>query len=198
MKQTFFIILVLAFQTVFAQSPPVGVLSQKWSERVEMSVLRNSDPFVAASSEATVGPGTSSSSQSISGVKTNKFFVYETVIKNESKQNIYGLSWDYVFYDAAGKVEKSRRSFILTRKIKPQKKEAVLGKTTNPPDLVLDVKDFEKGAPKYQERVEITCVIFEDNTLWKREGTDQKVCEELRDAISAREEKRRKHGLKYE
>jgi hypothetical protein len=198
MKRIFFIIFVLAFQTAFSQDPPVTVLSQKWSEQQDLRIVHANDPFSAANAEIPTGANTSSPRQSVSGINSNKYFEYKTVIRNESKQNIFGLSWDYVFYDPAGAVEKSRKKFVLARRIKPQKKETLLGKTTNPPDLVLNAKDFEKGNPKYQEKVEITCVVFEDRTTWKPAGTDEKVCEELKKAIKDREGRLRKHGLKYE
>lgn len=181
MIRIYLFIIVLAFQTTFSQNQPVTVLSNKWYEKVNMGILNESDPFSAANSEISLGANNSPNRQSVGGVRTDKYFVYEMVLKNESNQNIIGIAWDYVFLDSQGKVERTRKNFNYFRqKIKKNKKATLIGRTSNPPNLVLNAKDYENSETKPKEVIEINCIVFEDKTTWKRPGVDEKVCENLR------------------
>jgi hypothetical protein len=189
MKNFFFLIVVLAVHTIFAQNQPVTVLSQKWSQKVDMRIINENNPFNASNSDITFGTNTTINRENVGRVGTNKYFAYEAAIKNDSDKKIIGLAWDYVFYDNTGKVEKARKKFNFTQTIKKDKKETLVGTTNNPHDLVLNAKDYENKTIKPQEAVEVNCVIFEDQTTWKRTGIDEKICEDLRIKIKNREKR---------
>lgn len=194
MKALLFLFLVLVSQTAFSQNQPITVLNSKWYEKVDMRIIQGNEPFSAANSEIPTFPDSSNSRQTVGGVRTDKYFVYEMTFKNESNQNIIGIAWDYVFFDSEGKIEKTRKKFnFFNRKIKKNRKETLIGSTTNPPELVLNAKDYKNVESKLKELVEINCVVFEDKTTWKRDGVDEKVCEELRIQIKKREERLKKY-----
>jgi hypothetical protein len=181
MKKCLFIILVFAFQSAYSQNPPVTVLTYRWFELIEKQIIQADDPFSSRSGL----PGTPPPPQRVVGVKTDKYFVYEVVVKNESNQNILGITLDYVFLASDGKAEKARKKFsFFHRRIKKNKKQTLIQKTKNPHDLVLDAKDYENETPGLREVVEINCVVFEDRTTWKRPEVDEKVCEDLRIKIT--------------
>lgn len=189
MKGLLFLIIFLVFQTVFSQNEPVTVLKQKWYERVNMRLSNGNDPFSAANSGIDMGANNSTPRQTINNVSTNKSFVYETVIRNNSDKNIIGLAWDYVFFDSQGKVEKARKNFVYLQKIKKNKKETLFGNTSNPANIILDAKDYENPEAKPKEIAEIRCVVFEDKTSWKRSEVDEKVCMDLLKQIYKRKKR---------
>lgn len=180
MKILVIFLLLIGSQIVFAQDSPVSVLGQRWYEKTQISVSRENDQFGAAQSGISTDPRLVSTQQTISGAASEKFFIYEAVVKNVSNKKIIGVAWDYVFYESESGIEKSRKDFTYVKALKKNKIQNLIRKRTNPPQSILDVKDLEDEKKKILEKVEITCVVFEDRTTWKRPGIKEEVCENLR------------------
>lgn len=183
MKLAVVFLILLGLQTVFAQDSPVSVLGQRWYEKTQISVSRENDQFDAAQSGISTDSRLGSTQQTISGAKSEKFFIYEAVVKNVSNKRIIGLAWYYVFYESESGIEKFRKDFIYLKVIKKNKIKNLVRKRTNPPQPILDAKDLEDEKKKILEKVEITCVVFEDRTTWKRSHVKEEVCENLRSEI---------------
>jgi hypothetical protein len=180
MKKLIVIFVILISQTGLAQNPPVSVISQKWYEVVEYRISQDSSPYSASQSQLPSADNFPSSIRSTGGIKTNRHFVYETVIKNETDKKIIGLAWDFVIFTPDGKTEEERQQFVFISHLRKFKKVKLEGKTVTPPARVINAKNYEEKDLKPIQLTEVKCVVFEDKTTWKRDGTDEKVCEDLR------------------
>jgi hypothetical protein len=180
MKKLIVILSFLIFDSVLAQNRPVSVISQKWYEVVDYQFLHDSSPYSASQSQLPTPDNFPSNSKPTGGIKTNRHFVYETVIKNETDKKIIGLAWDFVIFTPDGKTEEERQQFVFISHLRKFKKVKLEGKTVTPPARVINAKNYEEKDLKPIQLTEVKCVVFEDKTTWKRDGTDEKVCEDLR------------------
>lgn len=168
-------------------------MSQKWNQKTEIKWVRETDNFILGSPDPTTSGVSKEKSEIYKPQSTKRYFEYEIVIKNDSNLKIIGIELDYVFLYGQGKMEKVPNNFILTETIKPNKKLTLKGRTFNPPNITINAKDYEDENTKPKEVVEINCIVFEDRTFWKREGFDEKVCEDLLNQIKKRGEKSKKN-----
>jgi len=108
-------------------------------------------------------------------------YAYSAEIKNDSPKAVKWLSWMYVLNDPDSKQELDRKEFSSFDKI------SVGGKKT-----VSATKRIPEGQPraaepkKKEERVEFTCVGYDDGTLWHAASVSESHCRDAEKRGKAR------------
>lgn len=122
-------------------------------------------------------------------------FVYRVEFKNETGKKIKGIVWDYIFSDSNNE-ELERHEFYYPFKIGKNKTAKVENTSFLPPTQSVKIEDLGKDRrSSYIERAEIKCVVFDDNTMWKKAETEEKTCEKMRNFLWQREQRLR--NLRY-
>ncbi len=96
-------------------------------------------------------------------------FTYQARIQNDSAKVVKTVFWEYQFKEKANAANVSRRQFICTAKVKPQKtKDLELFTLTGPSGVVSVGSLANKTAKDFDESALINRVEFEDGTNWQR------------------------------
>lgn len=108
------------------------------------------------------------------------YYDYQASFKNDGAKKIVGMSWEYIFYDLESDKELDRHRIFSFQTIDKGKSSAVKGASFAPPSKVVTYKSLEinKRSP-YTERVEVRCILYSDNTFWKREKVAPEECRML-------------------
>ncbi len=115
-------------------------------------------------------------------------FTYMMKVQNESGKTIQILFWEYLFKEVANPNNLTRRQFLCSTKINPDKGKDLQVFSLLGPSNVVNLKSLAKGsANQFQEGVVINRVEFADGTFWQRKGWD---VNELRLIPRARSETR--------
>lgn len=121
--------------------------------------------------------------------KSKKFFVYEAVLKNETERKIKGIAWHYVFSDLENKNIIERHKFTYLRKVGKGKKVTLQEKSQSPPTNLVSANELKKDVRSpFFESVEVKCIVFSDNEIWKSKDTPNSECEELFRLVKQRED----------
>jgi hypothetical protein len=100
-------------------------------------------------------------------------FTYSVKLQNGSRKIIQTVFWEYQFRETANPANVTRRQFLCSAKINPEKAKDLQAFSLAGPSNVVDVKSLGKGlANQYEEGVLINRVEFADGTFWQREGWD--------------------------
>src|SRR5882762_9408319 len=115
-------------------------------------------------------------------------FTYSMKLQNGSGKTIQILFWEYQFREIANPANLTRRQFLCSAKITPDKGKELQVFSLLGPSNVVDVKSLAKrSASQFEEGVVINRVEFADGTFWQRKGWD---VNELRLIPKARSETR--------
>ncbi len=115
-------------------------------------------------------------------------FTYSIKVQNGSRKIIQILFWEYQFREVANPANLTRRQFLCSAKITPDKGKELQVFSLLGPSNVVDVKSLAKrSASQFEEGVVINRVEFADGTFWQRKGWD---VNELRLIPKARSETR--------
>ena len=100
-------------------------------------------------------------------------FTYSMKVQNGSGKVVQILFWEYQFREAANPANVTRRQFLCSAKINPEKAKELQVFTLLGPSNVVSVKSLVKGsANQFEEGVLINRVEFADGTFWQRKGWD--------------------------
>ena len=86
-------------------------------------------------------------------------FQYKVVVRNDARQAVRAVEWEYRFLDSNGRVVSSHR-FSSAGRIKPGKARALTAFSVKPPTDSVSAA----GGPDLVEQVAIRAVTFEDGT----------------------------------
>lgn len=115
-------------------------------------------------------------------------FTYAVKVQNGSSKIIQILFWEYQFREVANPTNVTRRQFLCSAKINPDKAKELQVFSLLGPSNVVNVKSLAKAsANQFEEGVVINRVEFADGTFWQRKGWD---VNELRLIPKARSETR--------
>jgi hypothetical protein len=115
-------------------------------------------------------------------------FTYSIKLQNGSGKTIQILFWEYQFREVANPANVTRRQFLCSAKINPDKVKELQVFSLSGPSNVVNVKSLAKGsANQFEEGVLINRLEFADGTFWQRKGWD---VNELRLIPKARSETR--------
>lgn len=99
-------------------------------------------------------------------------YVFEVEIKNTGTQRIRGVSWEYVFMDAAGKRELGYRPFDSKVSVGPGRSVKLVGRVTKIVGDAAELKQAREAAErsrgKFPEHVGIRRIEYDDGSVWKR------------------------------
>lgn len=184
MKKVFFQLLIFAFavsiaaqeKSVNEEIPRITVSNIKWSHKEDWKVT-GADGY---------GTGNPMRPTTMTIQKRN-YFAYQTTFKNETDKNIRAFNWDYIFIDKESGKEVSRLEFSHFFRLKKNKRVPTNG-FAGPPTRLVDARDSDKNPVElYNISVEIKCVMYEDNTIWRRQGLAENACNELKESVEKRE-----------
>lgn len=100
-------------------------------------------------------------------------FTYSVKVQNGSRKLIQTIFWEYQFKEAAHPANVTRRQFLCSARISPEKGKDLQAFSLSGPSNVVDVKSLGKDSAKqFLEGVLINRVEFTDGTFWQREGWD--------------------------
>jgi hypothetical protein len=149
------------------------IIKSRWYRHV---VMMSAPPWSAAT--GSIG------AQSATFGGSRRGFMYEAKIKNESTREVKALHWDHVFIDPRTGRELRRFHFFNDRRSIGKGKTATLERMSgHPPSPSIDVGMLEKGAPKYQERIDIKCVLYKGDVFWQAASASNAECSPLRRKI---------------
>jgi hypothetical protein len=106
-------------------------------------------------------------------------YVYSVEVLNNGRKEIKALKWDYVFSDPVTHDELKRLSGFGDAAIRASQKKTLKINTLSSPTRVINGSAPSSASP-YEERVEIRCVLFADGSLWRKPGTKNDECDNLR------------------
>ena len=100
-------------------------------------------------------------------------FTYLIKVQNGSGKTTQIIFWEYLFREVANPANVTRRQFLCTARINPEKGKDLQAFSLLGPSNVIDVKSLSKAsANQFEEGVLINRVEFVDGTFWERPGWD--------------------------
>lgn len=186
---TFFVLSLITYGVASAQpgfkipeikqdfeTPKISVGELKWEKAIAPPVIptyemenRQDAERIWQSSRNPFPPG---------GLKI--YYDYQAFFKNDGVQKVVGMSWEYIFYDLESDKELDRHKIFSFQTIGKGKSAAVKGASFAPPSKVVTYKSLELNSRSpYTERVEVRCVLYSNNTFWKRENVAPQECRML-------------------
>jgi len=96
-------------------------------------------------------------------------FTYSAKVQNASGKLIQIIFWEYRFLEAANPTNLTRRQFLCSTRINPDKGKELQGFSLLGPSDVVDVKSLSKAsADQFLEGVVINRVEYSDGSFWQR------------------------------
>jgi hypothetical protein len=100
-------------------------------------------------------------------------FTYAVKVQNGSGKTIQIIFWEYQFREVARPANVTRRQFLCSTRLNPEKAKDLQVFSLLGPSNVIDVKSLSKAsANQFEEGVLINRVEFVDGTFWERPGWD--------------------------
>jgi hypothetical protein len=98
-------------------------------------------------------------------------FTYSVKVQNGSGKSIQTIFWEYQFKESAHPTNVTRRQFLCSARINPDKGKDLQVFSLSGPSNVVNVKSLSKApASQFLEGVLINRVEFTDGTFWQRQG----------------------------
>lgn len=98
-------------------------------------------------------------------------FTYSVKVQNGSRKLIQTIFWEYQFKEASLPTSVTRRQFLCSARISPEKGKDLQVFSLSGPSNVVNVKSLGNSpAKQFLEGVVINRVEFADGTFWQREG----------------------------
>ena len=150
--------------------PPLKIIEQGWFEE---DAVKSVKIMTNGIDETTAIP------------LIRKQFVYKATLLNETGKIIKGLVWAYIFLDQKNNSELKRHNFVNHSKLKINEQKTIKGVSDSRPSNIINIKSLEdKKKSQYAEKVEVECVIFDDNSTWEAKDEDKIICQKLFNKLS--------------
>ncbi len=165
-------------KSVNEEIPRIIFSNIKWSHKVDWKVT----------GAETYGTGDQMRPSTMTVQKRN-YFLYQVSVKNETGRIVKAFNYDLVFLKKNDGKEAGRLDFGYFVPLKKNKKISTQG-YGGPPNRLVDAKDAENSDPtvSYAVNTELKCVMYDDNTIWKRKELSENACNELIETVKKREE----------
>lgn len=159
------------------QSPPdLVILNLKWSKQLSQRAILDSSKPVFDSSAKEVDLNNSIPTRNV----TSSRYAYAVKLRNEGEKKIKGIVWEYIFVDPQSKEELGRHQFVSNKKIGENQSVTLSARTVAAPSIIVSAKGLEKDERSpYLERVDIKCVLYSDDSLWRHPGMKEHECAKL-------------------
>ncbi|HKC62741.1 MAG TPA: hypothetical protein VKB86_03845 [Pyrinomonadaceae bacterium] len=95
-------------------------------------------------------------------------YIYEAKIKNTGEKTIRKIVWQYSFVNPETGEEINKHSYMQKLSLRPGKTADLAGVSTSPPSGVIEVTKTDKVRNKYEERVTVFRIEYDDGTFWQR------------------------------
>lgn len=174
-------------KSVNEETPKIIFSNIKWSHREDWRVFERSD-FPTNSNNPNVINSTTMT------VQKRNYFLYQVSIKNETGRTVKGFSYDLVFLKKTDGTESGRLEFSYFLRPFKKNKRMPTEASGNPPTRVVDANEADDPTKSLNVNAEIKCVMFEDNTIWRRQGLPENACNELKESVKQREEFLKRRG----
>lgn len=98
-------------------------------------------------------------------------FTYQAKIQNNAAKTIKSVFWEYQFREQANPATMSRRQFVCSANVKPEKTKDLEIFSLAAPTGVISIDALaRKATNKFDETVIINRVEYEDGSIWQRKG----------------------------
>jgi len=157
------------------QIPPgLTIAKYKWEPATAGPSV---DPSVKAESDSPSGDSSGTSTPDTQFAE-RQAFVYSLEIKNDGAKAIKAIRWDYVITNPTTGEELGRHEFENLDRIGRDKTRRLTARSRVSPTRIVPIQASDKAATL--ERVVLTCVVYDDGSLWQQAGTPARLCEGIR------------------
>ncbi len=113
-------------------------------------------------------------------------YEYRAKVRNDFKQPVEVVFWEYQFAEAANPDGPSRRQLLCGVSIKPGKEREVVSFSVSGPSSVVSAGSLaSESGPSYGEKVVVNRVEYADGTIWQRKDWNfAEVRDSIRRAVS--------------
>lgn len=175
------ILVLSAVGLVLGQRKNEKQLPPRWDSPPEVTILKHhfgvSKKFL---SETTPNPS-STSDEPTSRLRTNVNPAVYLKIKNQTSKKIIGMIWYFVLHKSENE-EFFRVRFVNTTGIEARKTKTLTGemdRIPRPPQTV-SVDELSRPRPQAQERIVISCIMFDDGSFSSLNEFTKEDCESLK------------------
>jgi hypothetical protein len=184
MKPLFLLLVCSWSLTLLAQDAPrnqippgITIAKYKWEPA-------NAGPSVDSSikAESDSPSGDSSGTTPDSQIGDRQMFVYWVEVTNGGPKAIKAIRWDYIITDGKTGEELGRHEFESLEKIGRDKTKRLNARSRISPTRIVPIQVSDKGSTV--ERVTLTCIVYDDGSLWQRAGTPAQLCDGIRRRVA--------------
>src|ERR1041385_9127985 len=173
MMKFLFLLLVCSWSlTLLAQDAPrnqippgITIAKYKWEPA---NAGPSVDSSIKAESDSPSGDSSGTTTQD-SQIGERQAFVYSVEIINGGPKAIKAIRWDYIITDSKTGDELGRHEFESLEKIGRDKTKRLYARSRISPTRIVPIHLSDKGSTV--ERVVLTCIVYEDGSLWQQAGT---------------------------
>ncbi|HEX9928239.1 MAG TPA: hypothetical protein VGB02_06890 [Pyrinomonadaceae bacterium] len=98
-------------------------------------------------------------------------FIYQARIRNQGRNTIEILFWEYQFKERENPTNVVSRQFLCGVQIKPDKEHELRVFSTFSPGSLISIESLEnKSGSLFEEKILINRVEYADGTIWQRKG----------------------------
>ena len=178
MMKCLFLLLVCSWTlTLLAQDAPrnqippgITIGKHKWEPA---NAGPSVDSSIKAESDSPSGDSSGTNAQD-SQFGQRQMFVYSVEVTNGGPKAIKAIRWDYIITDGKTGEELGRHEFESLEKIGRDKTKRLYARSRISPTRIVPIHLSDKGSTV--ERVVLTCIVYEDGSLWQQAGTPAQLC----------------------
>lgn len=163
--------------------PGVTVLKVKWETQANVSTA---DGPPGASADPNLNRLPLPSQSTTTTIVRTQLYVYSMELSNNGPKTIKALAWDFIFADAANKMELKRQSLANLQTIGTNQKKTIRFTTQAAPPKLVSAGALEKDKRSpFIQSANIRCLLFTDDSVWEQSKA-KGACSELRQWIERR------------
>jgi len=165
----------------FGQSKPQKQLPPRWDSPPEVAILKHEFGTSKKFASKTYPNPTNPSGEPLSRLATNVNPAVYLKIKSQTPKKIVGMVWYFVLHKSESE-EYFRVRFIDTSIIEAGKTRNLNGEMERIPrhPQTVSVDELSKPRPLAQERIVISCIMFDDGSFSSLNESTREDCESLK------------------
>lgn len=134
----------------------------------QAAAARNRDKAAAARAETDLTRNEQAKAKAAQTDPPRDGYRYTVKLRNDGAKAVKSVDWDYVFTDPATGEEAGHHQFTSDETIKPGKSKEVSVLYLTPPVRLVSAKALGQKKVKFDEKVVVVRVTYEDGSVWQR------------------------------
>lgn len=150
---------------------PMQVNQQQDDLRIEKKIITKENKIRVSGGQAplpTPSKEVYSSTQDQPETGRTVNYIYEAKVKNTGEKTIRKIIWQYSFINPETGEEINKHPYAQKLTLRPGKTADLTGVSNMAPSEVVEVTKTDKVRNKYEERVKVFRIEYEDGTFWQR------------------------------